>query len=379
MTTMSTSTPLRIGMIGGGFMAEVHTRAAVGARRVAIASSSAPSAERAAARLGYERAAADPAALLADPEIQLVHICSPNATHLDYARAALEAGKHVICEKPLATSAREARELAALASAAGLIATVPFVYRFHPMAREARSRVAEGELGELLSFQGVYLQDWLLEKGDDDWRVDAELGGPSRAFADIGSHLVDLLEFTTGESIRRVAARTRTVHESRATHHDIATEDAVAVIAETASGAIGTLLVSQVSPGRKNHLAVELAGRSESLRFEQERPEELWLGRRSGSVLLPRDPAQLGADARRLSILPAGHPLGYQDAFTAFVGDSYAAVAGDRRPGLPDFAAGARAAQITEAVLASHAGGDWVEVPDHPGAEIGTTHQEARS
>lgn len=362
---MRLRSPLRIGMIGAGFMAKVHTRAAVsaGARCVTVAASGSASARRAAASLGYDRAVSNVDALIADPEIDLVHVCTPNASHLPLARAILESGKHVICEKPLATSARDAHDLAALAEAKGLVATVPFVYRFHPVAREARARVAAGDVGRVSAFHGVYLQDWLLDQGDYNWRVEASVGGPSRAFADIGSHLVDLLEFITGERLVRIAARTRRIHASRATHTNVDTEDAAALVGVTSTGAIGTLLVSQVAPGRKNHLVVEIAGRNESLRFEQERPEELWIGRRHGSQILMRDPAQFGADARRLSILPAGHPMGYQDAFDAFVVDSYAAVAGDRRPGLPQFWDGARAALITESVLEADATGAWVEIP----------------
>jgi predicted dehydrogenase len=262
----------------------------------------------------------------------------------------------------LATSSADAEKLASRARAAGVTATVPFVYRYHPMVREARARVAQGELGTLLTIQGGYLQDWLLSKADDDWRVDASQGGPSRAFADIGSHLCDLIEFVTGDRIVRLAATKRTVFNERATNRDIATEDAVALVVETASGAIGTLLVSQVAPGRKNSLTFELSGSSESIRFDQENPETLWLGRRSGTQLLSREPGQLSADAARLALVPAGHPLGYQDAFNAFVADSYSAIAGGSPEGLPTFDDGLRAVQVTEAVLESAATGTWAQL-----------------
>jgi len=366
MTTdvIRATTAPRAAFIGGGFMAQVHSRAARSARGrlVGGASSSPASAERAAASLGLDRAYASPAELLADDSIDLVHICTPNATHADYALAAIDAGKHVICEKPLATNVRDAEELAARAAAAGVSATVPFVYRYHPMVREARARVAAGELGTLLTIQGAYLQDWLLTESDDDWRVDEKLGGPSRAFADIGSHLCDMLEFVTGDRISRLAATKRTVFSERSDHSDIATEDAVALVVQTHSGAIGTLLVSQVAPGRKNRLVFEISGASESLRFDQEHPETLWLGRRAGSQLIDREREQLSADAARLSVLPAGHPLGYQDAFNAFVADAYAAAGGDAPEGLPTFADGLRAVQVTDAVLRSAASGGWEEV-----------------
>lgn len=355
---------MRAGFVGGGFMAAVHSRAARAARAELIggASSSAERARDAADRLGLASAYASVDDLLADPAIDVVHVCTPNTTHAAIARAALEAGKHVICEKPLATSAADAAELTALAAERGLVAAVPFIYRFHPMAREAQARVARGETGRLLSVQGAYLQDWLAAPHDDDWRVDAALGGPSRAFADIGSHLVDLLEFVSGERIARLNASSRTVYEARARHDDIATEDLVAVLVEFASGAVGTLLVSQVAPGRKNALTIELAGTEASVRFEQEQPDTLWLGRTDASSIIPRDPARLAGDAARLSVVPAGHPMGYQDAFNAFVADAYAAIGGHAPDGLPGFDDGFRAVRVTEAVLASSASGNWMEV-----------------
>jgi len=355
---------LRAGFVGAGFMAAVHSRAARAARAELAggASSSAGSARDAVGRLGLDAAFDSVEALVADPDIDVVHVCTPNATHAAIARAVLEAGKHVICEKPLATSVADAAALADLAAERGLVAAVPFVYRFHPMAREARARIARGDIGRLVSVHGAYLQDWLATPHDDDWRVDASLGGPSRAFADIGSHLVDLVEFVSGDRIVRLNASTRTVYESRATNVDIATEDLVAVVVELASGAVGTLLVSQVAPGRKNALSIELSGTDATVRFEQERPEQLWVGRAAGSSVIDRDAGRLAPDAARLALVPAGHPMGYQDAFNAFVADAYAAIGGANPEGLPRFDDGLRAVRVTEAVLSSAASGAWVEV-----------------
>lgn len=359
-----TARRIRAGFVGGGFMAAVHSRAARAARAELVggASSTAERARNAADRLGLAEAFDSVATLVADPDVDVVHVCTPNATHAAIARAALEAGKHVICEKPLATSSADAAALADLAADRGLVAAVPFVYRFHPMAREAHARVAAGETGRLLSVHGAYLQDWLATPHDDDWRVDAALGGPSRAFADIGSHLVDLLEFVAGDRIVRLNAVTCTAYERRSTNVDIATEDAAAVIVELSSGAIGTLLVSQVAPGRKNALSIELSGTDASIRFEQEHPEQLWIGRAEVSTVIDRDPTRLAADAARLALLPAGHPMGYQDAFNAFVADAYAAIGGSTPEGLPGFDDGLRAVRVTEAVLASAASGAWQEV-----------------
>ena len=356
--------PLGVAFIGGGFMADVHSRAAraAGARIVGVTSSSAAGSRAAAERIGAEGAFDDVDALLADPAVTVVHVVTPNASHHSLTVRVLDAGKHVVTEKPLATTVADAVDLEQRATAAGVVATVPFVYRFHPMVREARARVAAGQLGQLFSVQGSYLQDWLLAAADDNWRVSTEAGGASRAFADIGSHLCDLLEFVTGDRLVRLQALTSTVFAERASTGPVSTEDLAGVLAQTASGAVVSLLVSQVAPGRKNGLVLELHGATETLRFEQERPEELWIGRRTASERHLRNNDELHPDAARLAVLPPGHPLGYQDAFTAFAADTYAAVRGTVADGLPVFADGVRAARLTDAVLASARSGTWSEL-----------------
>ena len=354
----------RIGIVGGGLMAQVHSRAAraAGAEVLAVATRTAAGRIRAQGATGAELAYRSAEELLADDRIDVVHICTPNGSHAELVRAALAAGKHVVCEKPLATSAAEAEQLVQLAAGTGLVAAVPFVYRFHTVIREVRARVASGITGRLFTIQGAYLQDWLAAPADDDWRVDPTFGGPSRAFADIGSHLCDAIEFVTGDPIRRLCARVRTVHESRATNKNVATEDAVTVVFETDAGVIGTLHVSQVAHGRKNALLLEIAGENESLVFDQENPDLLRVGTRAGFLARLRsddvDPA-----ARPYSRIPAGHAQGYQDAFNAFVADTYRAVTGSTPDGLPTFADGLRAVELTEAVLRSDADGSWIDTP----------------
>lgn len=353
-----------VGILGGGFMAAVHSRAAraAGARLRAVVSSSPERSRQAAQALGIEAGYDSIDALLADDSIEVVHVCTPNALHAQQSLAVIAAGKQLICEKPLAATVGEAERVVAATRAADVVTTVPFVYRFHPMVREARARMSSGLVGRLHGVHGSYLQDWLLDAGDDNWRVDSALGGASRAFADIGSHLVDLVEFVTGDRISRLAAAKRTFIADRAQHRDITTEDAVAVVAETRGGAIATLHVSQVAPGRKNRLHMEFAGSAESIGFDQESPETLWIGRRRGSQLLPREAEQLHEDAARLSTVPAGHPMGYQDAFTAFVADSYAAMRGGSPEGLPRAEDGLRAADVTAAVMAAADTDGWIEV-----------------
>ena len=345
-------------------MARVHRTAArdAGGELRAVATRSASGSRQAADELGAGRAEIDVATLLDAEDIDVVHICTPNATHADLALRALEAGKHVICEKPLATNADDAKRLVHLAAERGRVAAVPFVYRYHPMVREARARVARGDVGELLTLDCSYLQDWMLLPTDDDWRVRSATGGASRAFADIGSHLCDLIEFVIGERIRSLSARTRRVFDERA-GRTVDTEDIVAILVETESGALGTLLISQMAAGRKNALTLELHGSMQSLRFEQERPEELWVGMRQESRILLRDPATAAPDSARLQRVPAGHAMGYQDAFNGFIADVYAAIGGADPTGLPTFEDGYRSAVLTEAVLASAAtDGRWTEV-----------------
>ena len=355
---------LRVAVAGCGFVGALHARSArlAGARLVGVAASSPERGRDAARALGADRAFATAAELAASDEVDVVHVCTPNHLHAELAAAALGAGKHVVCEKPLATGAAEASALAQAAARAGRVATVPFVYRYHPVVHEARARVAGGELGVLRLVHGGYLQDWLAGPGDDNWRVDPELGGPSRAFADIGSHWFDLAEFVSGERVAALAAQAATVLDTRA-GHAVGTEDLGTVMFRTASGTLGTMLVSQVSPGRKNHLHLEIAGERASVRFEQERPETLWVGTREVGAQVWRDPARLSPGAARLAITPAGHPQGYAECFDLFVGDTYAAIGGEAPDGLPTFADGERSARVIDAVLRSAAqDGVWIDV-----------------
>jgi predicted dehydrogenase len=350
---------LRAGIVGAGFIGRVHARSArlAGARIGGVAASSAASAQAAAAELGAERAFATAEELVVADGLDVIHICSPNSLHLPLARAALEAGKHVVCEKPLALDADGAAELVAAAETSGRVATVPFVYRYYPTIREARARVRAGALGRVHLITGGYLQDWLLEAGDDNWRVDPELGGRSRAFADIGSHWCDLAEFVSGQRIVSLTARTAITHPERVT------EDIATLMFETDGGVAGSAAISQVSAGRKNQLRLEIGGAEAAVAFDQEQPETLWIGRRSGSERIPRGVETMAPEAAAYVTVPAGHPQGYQDCFDAFVAETYAAIGGHPlADGLPAFADGLRAARLTEAVLESARTRGWVSV-----------------
>src|SRR3954471_15471384 len=301
---------VRVAIAGTGFIGAVHARSArlAGASLVGVAASTPESGRRAAAALGAERAFDNAQELVEADDIDVVHICTPNHLHVPLAEAALAAGKHVILEKPIAMDALSAQAITDAATDAGKVAAVPFVYRYYPTVREARERVRTGQSGPIRLIHGTYLQDWLLRPEDDNWRVETDLGGASRAFADIGSHWCDLAEFVTGQRLTRLCARTLTAvperqrSESRAAFaqgtgsgetRSVGTEDAAVIQFETDGGAIGTAVISQVSAGRKNRLWLELDCADEALVFSQEEPETLWCGRREHATLIQRDPAFL--------------------------------------------------------------------------------------
>lgn len=355
--------PVRVGIIGGGFMAAVHSRAAraAGAILSGITASTPERSLAAAAALAVGRAYSTVEELVSDPEIDIIHVCTPNATHATFATQALAADKHVVCEKPLALDVAEAEALNGLAVRSGKVAAIPFVYRYHPMVGELRTRVARGDLGRLITVQGCYLQDWLLSSEAGNWRVDSAAGGRSRSFADIGSHLVDLIEFTTGERVVELTAATSIVHPVRA-GVPVDTEDVVALTVRFGGGAIGTLLVSQTAAGHDNDLRIELMGTTQTIAFAQERPETLQVRTRGSVATISRGAPELSPTTRQLSLVPAGHPMGYQDAFNAFIRDVYQGVHGHLPERVPTFADGARMNQLTAAVLDSAATAAWISI-----------------
>ena len=299
--------------------------------------------------------------MVKDPEIDVIHICTPNVFHAELAEIVIRAGKHVICEKPLAVSAEQAAHLTALAAEFGVVATVPFVYRYYPSVREARSRISQ--LDEpLVLLHGFYLQDWLSRETTFNWRIDPALGGPSRAFGDIGVHWCDLLEFVTDHRITRISAQLLKVFNTRGEFKGIETEDGVSLIFTTDKGAQGSLVVSQVSAGRKNKLWFSFESPTESFVFDQESPDALWVGGLDTNQIVMRGSTADSNESREFSFLPAGHPQGYQDCFNRMISDTYRAISGLPTDGLPTFQDGLRAAKLTEAVLQSAQSGGWVEI-----------------
>jgi len=375
-------TTKRIAILGAGMIGEVHRRAALlaGAQVLGVMASTPERSREVAEAWGVEQAYGS-IDEVAESKADVVHICTPNASHVRYAVTLMKAGKHVLCEKPLGVSLEDARHAAEVADDTGVVNTMPFAYRFHPMAREMRARVQAEEFGVINMMHGSYLQDWLLNPKATSWRVDPKAGGPSRAFGDIGSHWCDLVEWVTGDRIARLVATTSitikqrpaasaatfSAAESDAPLVDVETEDSALILFRTANDIAGSAVISQLSAGRKNRLWIEVDGMHRSAVFDQEQPEQLWIGSEAGAQVLVRDPNQGSAEQRRLSTLPAGHPQGYAQCFENYVVDSYAAVdanAGHSQvpEGLPTFADGARAAQICDAMLRSAASGEWVSV-----------------
>jgi predicted dehydrogenase len=373
-----------VGVVGTGFIGLVHVEALrrLGIPVLGVVGSSAERARAKAEALGlpvYESYEA----LLADERIRAVHLTTPNYLHYPQVKAAIAAGKHVVCEKPLALTSQESGELLRLAQEKGVVHAVNFNIRFYPLCQHARALVANGDVGQPWVIAGSYLQDWLLLPTDWNWRLEPELGGTLRAVADIGSHWLDLLTFITGRRVEAVMADLHTFIPVRqkptrpidtftgkeaaagdTVEQPISTEDYGAILLRFEGGARGVLTVSQVSAGRKNRLYFEIDGSRSALAWDSERPEELWLGRReapNGAML--RDPSLLAPQARGASDYPGGHAEGFPDTFKQLYKAVYRAIAAGKPPAEPDyptFADGHEELLLGEAIATSAAEGRWV-------------------
>jgi predicted dehydrogenase len=382
---------IRTAIFGTGFMGRVHTEAV---RRVesveaaAIAGRNAEAARRLGEGFSISTITADYRDVLRDPAIDAVHICTPNAQHFPMAKDALLAGKHVVCEKPLATSVEEGAELVSLAARQGLRNCVCHNLRYYPMVQQMRRMCEAGDLGEIFIVQGTYSQDWLLYETDWNWRVDGKAGGSSRCMADIGSHWFDMAEHVTGLRVSSLCADLQTFHPTRKQpkysvetfankllgaedyiETPVDTEDFGAVIFRIGARARGSMVASQVSAGRKNRLSIEIYGSRSSVAWDQERPDELWAGHRdTGNQIFVKDPSLLKPAARSYADLPGGHSEGYDDTFKQVFRRFYASIsapgsASDGAPEYPQFVDGLRQLTILNAVLNSNRARGWIDVP----------------
>jgi predicted dehydrogenase len=377
---------IKTAIFGTGFMGRVHLEAL---RRtefvdaVAIAGRTIEAARRLGAGFSVPTFTADYREILRDPSIDAVHVCTPNALHFSMARDTLLAGKHVMCEKPLAITVPEAQELTTLAVRQGVRNAICHNIRFYPMVQQMRSMRESGELGEILVVQGTYFQDWLLYDTDWNWRVDAQAAGTSRVMADVGSHWFDLAEHITGLRVTSLCSDLQTFHQTRKKPKQavetfankllgpqdyletpVDTEDFGAVLFRMGPRARGSATVSQVSAGRKNRLVIEICGTKSSVAWDQERPDELWVGHReNANQIFVKDPSLLESRARAFADLPGGHSEGYDDTFKQIFRRFYASIrAPDEKPDYPQFADGLRQLNILDAALKSNHTRGWVDV-----------------
>jgi len=378
-------------VVGTGFIGPVHAEAlkrlGIGLR--GILGSSPEKSKKAAQTLGAEKSYSSYEELLSDKEVSCVHLTTPNKKHFDEVKAALAAGKHVVCEKPLGMTSKETAELVRLAAASPkLITAVNYNIRFYPLALEARARVRRGDLGGLYHVRGGYIQDWLLFPTDFNWRVLAEEGGETRAIGDIGTHWLDLVQFVSGQAVSAVFADLKTVHPVRQrplgsveTFQDkiagakqdrapvnITTEDYGSVLLRFKSGAKGVVTVSQVTAGKKNSLSYEMAFAKGALAWDSESPNSLWLGsREKANESLIRDPSLLSSDVTPYTNYPGGHNEGFPDTFKQLYRAVYADIEKGARSAEPLYATfqdGHRELLLCEAILQSARSEKWVEIKD---------------
>lgn len=380
---------IQVGIVGSGFIGPAHIEAL---RRlgfvevVALCDASLGLAQEKARQLNIPHAYDDVDALLAHPGLQVVHNCTPNFLHAEVNRQILRAGKHVFSEKPLCMTSEEARELVKMAQEAGVVHGVSFVYRQFAMVQQAASMMRDGSAGRLFSAYGGYHQDWMLLENDFNWRVDAQQGGVSRAVADIGSHWCDTVQFVTGRRIVEVMADLAIVWPTRkasigaqATFSEqpdspgyqdvpVTTEDAGSVLFRFDDGSKGCFSVSQVSAGRKNRLYFDINASACSLAWDQETPQQLWIGHRSQpNQLLSDDPGLLNRDVAGQAHFPGGHNEGWPDAFKNMMLNFYQAVCAGKMPQenerhFASFSEGANVMYLIDAIVKSYQQRCWVSV-----------------
>lgn len=376
----------RAAVVGTGFIGPAHVEALqrIGVEVVGLCGSHPERAKAKAQLLGIPRVYDRYEDLVADPSVDVVHIATPNVHHYPQARAAILAGKHVVCEKPLAMNSRESAKLVELAIQHNVVHAVCYNIRFYPMVQQARALIRRGDLGDIRIIHGSYLQDWLLLETDWNWRLMPEMAGETRAVGDIGSHWIDLMVFLTGLRVKRVLAdfatflpvrkrprkpvetfETKAMQAVDYVEEHVRTEDYAAILLHFEGGAHGALTVSQVSPGRKNRLWFEIDGVRSSVAWDSEEPNALWIGHRdqpNGHLI--KDPALMDPSARQWADYPGGHSEGYPDTFKMLFRAIYTHIADRNTPiDFPTFEDGHEMMKVLDAIVLSAREGHWVEVP----------------
>lgn len=372
-------------VIGSGFIGTVHIEALrrIGVRVLGLLGSTPERGAERAQRLGVARAYANLDELLADPAVDVVHVTSPNHLHFPQVRDILAAGRHVVCEKPLAMSSEESAELVRLAEGSGKVAAVNFNIRFYPVNQHARDTVGAGSVGDVRLISGRYFQDWLLMESDWNWRLEPDRGGALRAVGDIGSHWLDLTTFISGLHVTAVMADLATFIPMRSqpagpvetysldraaetVQREISTEDVATILLRYENGARGVVAISQISPGRKNSLQYEIDGSTGALGWDSEQPDQLWIGHRDQpNQILIKNPALMSEGGRLAAALPGGHVEGFADTFAALFRAIYADVGNGSMSPSPRYAAfrdGHEEMLVSDAIAQSSRTGSWVEV-----------------
>jgi predicted dehydrogenase len=374
------------GVVGVGFIGVAHVEALrrLGVHIAGVVSSSPERARAKAEAAGLPRAYESVEALAADPQVDVIHIASPNHAHAHQVRTALDAGKHVVCEKPLALNSADTADMVVRAEAGGLVNAVCFNVRFYPAIHQARALVVAGSIGTPRFITGSYHQDWLLLETDWNWRLQPEQAGRLRAVADIGSHWLDLTSFVSGTRVTEVMADLHTLVPVRRhpagpvetfaavtetedlVEEEMRSDDAAGILLRYEDGARGAVTISQVSAGQKNAVRYEIAGSDSALRWSSPRPDDLFIGHRGrASEILSRDPALFAPEAARLIAYPGGHVEGFPDTFRALFSRVYADVAAGAPsavPAYPTFADGHDVTLVTDAIAKSHDAQRWTTV-----------------
>lgn len=373
-------------VIGTGFIGTVHVQALrrLGVQvRGVLGSSPERGAER-AADIGVAQAYPTLEALLADDSVDVVHVTTPNHAHYEQVKAILEAGKNVVCEKPLAMTSAQSAEMVEIAKASGKIAAVCYNIRFYPLNQQAHGMVQAGALGDIRFVTGHYHQDWLAKPTDWNWRLQSEMGGALRSVGDIGTHWVDLTGFVSGLKPEAVMAELTTFLPERekptgpvetfssaagATETvAIDTDDAAMIVIRYEGGARGVMSTSQINAGRKNSLQWDIAGSVASAAWDSETPDHLFIGHRDKpNETLMRDFTLMNPTGTAAASLPPGHVEGFADSFFAFFRAVYTDVdAGARQTGSTwaTFEDGHLEMLFCDAVLKSSREARWVRLDE---------------
>ncbi len=384
---MKTYSDINAVVAGTGFIGPVHVEALkrLGINVIGVMGSSAAKSDAARKSLGLKKAYATFTDILQDEAVNAVHLAVPNILHYEMAKKTLQAGKHIMCEKPLAMTSGESEELVTIAKASGLQAGVCYNTRFYPLNIEARNKIQQGDLGNVFSVVGNYVQDWLLYETDYNWRVMAAQGGALRAVADIGTHWMDLVSSITGLTIESVFADLSIFHPTRKRPkgevetfsgktttqietEDVAidTEDCGSILLRFKGGAKGCLWVSQLNAGRKNQMRYEISGAKGALAWNSETPNEIWYGHRDKpNEILGRDPALMSALSQPYMSYPGGHHEGFSDTFKQIFKSFYDRVLDGNHAGgimYPTFAEGHHEIKVCEAILESNKTEKWVKI-----------------